>query len=296
MSWSAPASDGGSTITAYTVTSSPGSHTCTWSSGPLNCTVSGLTNGTAYTFTATATNGVGSGPASSPSNSVTPATVDTTPPTVSGPVAEVALNAQLGTSKIPLLVTWSAADPSGIDSYELQQKKNSGSWKTISLPSPTATEVTLNRRKRYTYTYRVRATDTNGNTSIYSVGPAFKLIAKQEKAAAIQYTGLWRRKSMSSAYGHYVKFAKASTARASFAFTGREVAWIAPRAARRGQADVYIDGVYVSTVDLYSVSLDPRRAVFTASWSTSGSHTLEIRVRGTSGRPRVDLDALVVLR
>ena len=42
-------------------------------------TVTGLTNGTAYTFTVAAINSVGTGPASAASNSVTPAPVVTVP-------------------------------------------------------------------------------------------------------------------------------------------------------------------------------------------------------------------------
>lgn len=57
-------------ITGYTVTSSPGGFTGTGSSSPI--VVSGLTNGTAYTFTVTATNANGTSSASAASNSVTP--------------------------------------------------------------------------------------------------------------------------------------------------------------------------------------------------------------------------------
>ena len=73
VSWTAPGSDGGSPITNYTVTSTPGNKTCSKASAPLSCTVSGLTNGVSYTFKVVATNGIGDGPASAASNSVTPA-------------------------------------------------------------------------------------------------------------------------------------------------------------------------------------------------------------------------------
>ncbi|MBZ4039633.1 autotransporter domain-containing protein [Novilysobacter selenitireducens] len=70
IAFTAPADDGGSAITGYTVTSSPGSISASGAGSPL--VVSGLTNGTAYTFTVTATNAVGSSVASSASASVTP--------------------------------------------------------------------------------------------------------------------------------------------------------------------------------------------------------------------------------
>jgi len=72
VTFSAPAENGGSAITGFTVTASPGGATGTGSSSPI--TVSGLSNGTAYTFTVTATNAVGTSNASSASNSVTPFT------------------------------------------------------------------------------------------------------------------------------------------------------------------------------------------------------------------------------
>ena len=70
ISWTAPVSTGGETITGYTVTSSPDGRTCSVST--TSCTITGLTGGTSYTFTAVATNARGNSVSSNASNAVTP--------------------------------------------------------------------------------------------------------------------------------------------------------------------------------------------------------------------------------
>jgi hypothetical protein len=77
VSFSAPAFDGGTPVTSYTVTASPGGATATGDESPV--VVGGLTNGTAYTFTVTATTAAGVGAASSPSAAVIPRTVPGAP-------------------------------------------------------------------------------------------------------------------------------------------------------------------------------------------------------------------------
>ena len=76
VTWTAPP-NGGSVITKYTITpyieSKPQPVTTVTGTPPeTSATISGLTNGTTYTFRVTATNAIGTGPASLPSNAVTP--------------------------------------------------------------------------------------------------------------------------------------------------------------------------------------------------------------------------------
>jgi hypothetical protein len=73
--FTAPANNGGSPITHYNVISNPGNITVSGDTSPI--TLTGLTNGTQYTFTVRAVNIVGTGSASSASNPVIPSTEST---------------------------------------------------------------------------------------------------------------------------------------------------------------------------------------------------------------------------
>lgn len=76
VTFTAPVNNGGSTITTYTATSSPGSITATVSqAGSGTITFTTLSPGTSYTFTVTATNANGVSAASGSSNSITTTSV-----------------------------------------------------------------------------------------------------------------------------------------------------------------------------------------------------------------------------
>lgn len=70
VTWNAPTSFGSFPITRYEVRSTPAGGTCLVAA--LTCTITGLTNRTAYTFEVRALNGAGWGPWSTPSSAVTP--------------------------------------------------------------------------------------------------------------------------------------------------------------------------------------------------------------------------------
>ena len=83
VTFTAPTSDGGSAVTKYTATSTPGGFTGTLAQAAGgSITVTGLTNGTAYTFNVTATNAVGTSGPSLDSSPVTPAVAPDAPTNV----------------------------------------------------------------------------------------------------------------------------------------------------------------------------------------------------------------------
>jgi hypothetical protein len=144
-----PLADGGKAITMYTVTSSAGQKGVGTTS-PI--TVKGLTAGTPYTFTVTATNSVGTGPASTASAPVTPLG----PP---GPPKNVSAT----TSGAQISVTFTPPDSTGgsvITGYAVTSSAGptvTGTQSPVTFPAPPGGTA---------YTFTVRAMNAAG------LGPA----------------------------------------------------------------------------------------------------------------------------
>ena len=62
-----------------------------------------------------------------------------------------------------------------------------------------------------------------------------------------------------------------------------------------GSARVLVDGRSVGTVSLHATTSQPRRVVFSHAFATTGTHRVAIRVVGTAGHPRVDVDGFAVV-
>jgi hypothetical protein len=184
-----------------------------------------------------------------------------------------------------------------IKRYELQRRKGTAAWTSVSLPSPTATSVNVAVEPGANYRFRLRAVDSGDNVGDWATTVAAKVSLAQENAASVSYTGAWTRVSLSGASGGSVSHAAAAGRIARLAFSGTSVAYVSTRAPGRGIAEVWLDGQKVETIDLYAASVQKARVTWAATVA-AGTHTLEIRVTGTK-RPaasgtRVDVDAFLV--
>ena len=161
VSWVAP-SDGGSALTSYTVTpyvngvAQTGlAKTVTGSPPTTTATVTGLTNGTAYTFTVHAANAMGAGAESAPSSAVTPATV---------PGAPSGVSASAGNAQATVAWTPPGNGGSAITSYTITPYINGTAQPSLAavVQAPATNGIVPGLANGTTYTFTVRATNSAG--------------------------------------------------------------------------------------------------------------------------------------
>jgi GH25 family lysozyme M1 (1,4-beta-N-acetylmuramidase) len=219
---------------------------------------------------------------------------DGIPPTVTAPSTSL-ITGTLGSS-VPVRVAWTVTDQSAIAAGALQRSVNATTWRGIALASAATRSVVQLLPLNSATQQRARATDARANTSAWSYGPVVRNALIQQASAGVSYSGTWRSVLTSTASGGSLRYSASRGAAANYLFYGSGVAWVAARGPSRGVAYVYLDGVYVKSVNLWASSNHSRSIMFTRNWATAGTHTLRIVVAGTRYHARVDVDAFVRLR
>ena len=171
LSWTLPASDGGSAITDYQIQSSLNGGV-SWTvvadavSTATSATVTGLVNGTTYTYRVAAITSYGLGAWSTPSSPVMPMTV---------PTAPTALAGIRGDSSVAL--TWTAPANNGgaaiTDVLVEYRLTTSATWSTFAHAPTSASAINVNGLTNgASYEFRVRAVNAAGNSPLSNVaGP-----------------------------------------------------------------------------------------------------------------------------
>ena len=221
---------------------------------------------------------------------------DTIAPVAGAPYLSFLPNAQAGQQRIWVRVDWPAATDlgSGVAAYRLWQSTNSGPFVAVPLSAPLVRSTTLQLAPGPAYRFAVDATDSAGNVGANVAGSLVRQLVVQETAGGITYSGPWVRVGGTGYYGGAIRTTYSAKARATFRFTGSDVAWVSALGPTRGSAQVLLDGKLVATIDLFHPTNVGRRVVYRAGWPTLGSHRLEIRPLATRGHPRVDIDAFLL--
>ncbi len=147
IAWNAVA---GGLVGSYTATAAPGGASCTATAPAVTCTITGLTAGTSYTATVTATNPQGTSPSSLASNAVTPTAVPTPSVSISASPASLIT----GNSST---LSWSSSNTSSCSA--------SGSWSGSQSGSGSASTGVLVAAGSYTYTLSCTGPGGSANAS-----------------------------------------------------------------------------------------------------------------------------------
>jgi hypothetical protein len=227
--------------------------------------------------------------------------IDKAAPSTKAPKAKLQSGSALGTASkktaLPVRLTWSASDTggAGLAGYDVARSVNGGAWARIATNVPTASlEVGLTPGS--TYRFRVRARDNAGNVGKWATGPTLRPKLIQQTSSRIVWRKTWSGGSDAAFSGASVRHSSTTGAKASYTFSGRSIGFVTTVDPGRGSVKVFLDGKYVTTLDLSAGTAGQRVVAFSRTWKSVGTHTIRLVVVGTAGHPRVDVDAFEVLR
>jgi hypothetical protein len=106
------------------------------------------------------------------------------------------------------------------------------------------------------------------------------------------YAGTWTTYSGAGPYNNTLHYSSAVGSTASFAFNGTQFVLSYAVYSNRGSFEVWVDGVYVTTVNAYNASLLWQKAYISPVYS-AGNHTVLLKNVGPSGV--TDVDAIRIL-
>ena len=212
VTWQAPPAhaDGtpgnnGSAILRYVVTASPGGQSATTPNGTTtSIPVTGLANGTTYTFTVRAVNAIGNGLVSAPSNAVTPA---------GPPLAPSGVTASAGDRYA--VVQWSPANGNGseITSYRI----TAPGVTPVNVSGEQTSVVIGGLTNGTSYAFTVTATNTLGqgaprtSNTVTPAGPPSKPLNVTATAGNASATVTWSASSPNGATPSYLVLADPGT-------------------------------------------------------------------------------------
>jgi hypothetical protein len=221
---------------------------------------------------------------------------DAISPVAVAPANRLVTGSALASGLVPVRLTWSGSDAgSGVGPYAVSRSTDGHPYVSVST-ALTGTSLTRNLSTGHTYGFAIRATDKVGNTGAWAYGSVFRVTAISQASSAVHYHGTWATSTSTTWWGGTARWSSMKGSTVSYTFTGKSIALVGLKAANRGKANVYVNGVLNATVDLYSATTLRQRIVWSANYATSATRTVTIKVLGTSGRPRVDIDGFVVVR
>lgn len=209
-------------------------------------------------------------------------------PTINAPTRSTDISASTSYN-----VTWSApaGAPAGT-TYQLQRSTNGGAFATYATTS--AASFVAGGTPGTTYRFRVRAIDPSGRPGAFSATDT-TMVPYDDTSGTL--AGAWSSATSSLLYRGSHRRSGAAGATFTISRQGTQIHLVGIKAASYGKFQVSIDGgAYSAPIDTYSATTKYRQLLYTKTGLSNATHTIKIRVVGTSGRPYVGIDGVAFLR